>query len=98
MSKIVDATVPFCIGDQDLELYVVANFTKGRPAYTPRGEYGPIDPPEPDEYDIRSVEVRVGGLVCEAPGWLFRAVVADCEGGLVREKLDERNDSDDTLG
>lgn len=27
----------------------------GAPAYTPRGEYGPIDPPEPPAVEIRSV-------------------------------------------
>lgn len=31
---------------------ITYNFTKGRPAYTPRGEYAPIDPPEPAEVDL----------------------------------------------
>ncbi len=92
MSHIVDALVPFCIGDQDLELHVTAMFTKGRPAFTPRGEYGPIDPPEADEYDIRSVEVKDGEAFFEAPDWLLKAVVRDSDGGLVREKLDESVD------
>ncbi len=91
MSKIVDATVPFCIGDQDLELYVRARFTKGSPAYTPRGEYAPIDPPEPDEYDIEAVTVKQGEKYINVQDWLLKAVVDDCDaGGLVREKLDER--------
>ncbi len=89
MSHIVDALVPFCIGDQDLELHVTAMFTKGCPAYIPKGEYAAIDPPEPDEYDIRSVEVKDGDKFFEAPGWLFNAVVRDVDGGLVRDKLDE---------
>ena len=28
---------------------ITYSFIKGRPAYTPRGEYGPIDPPDPPE-------------------------------------------------
>ena len=86
----VNATVPFCIGDQELELHVTAAFTKGSPAYTPRGEYAPIDPPEPDEYDILCVTVLENEKYLEVPDWLFKAVVRDLDdGGPVREKLDE---------
>ncbi len=91
MSKIVDATVPFCIGNVDLELYVRARFTKGCPPYTPRGECAPIDPAEPDEYDIEAVTVKQGDKYINVQDWLHQAVVDDCDaGGLVREKLDER--------
>jgi len=97
MSRIVDATVPFCIGDQDLELYVRARFTKGCPAYIPKGEYAAIDPAEPDEYDIEAVTVKQNDTkdpfrdtYINVQDWLFKAVVDDYDaGGLVREKLDE---------
>ena len=90
MSKKVDAVVPFCIGDQDLELYVTAMFTKGCPAYTPRGEYGPIDPAEPDIIFIESVTVKQGALYINVQDWLLQAVVDDCDAGaLVWEKLEE---------
>jgi len=92
MSRIVDATVPFCVGDQDLELYVRARFTKGCPAYIPKGEYAAVDPPEPDEYDIEAVTVKQGEKYINVQDWLLKAVVDDCaDGGLVREKLDERS-------
>jgi len=77
VSKKIWAVVPFSIGHQDMELHVTADFT-------------PVDPPEPDEYEIVSVEVKeCNGMFFEAPAWLFRAVVLDCDDGLVREKLDE---------
>ncbi len=90
MTNRINAVLPFCIGDQELELHVTAAFTKGSPAYTPRGEYAPIDPPEPDEYDIESVTVVENGKYLKVPDWLFRAVARDLDdGGPVREKLEE---------
>ena len=32
---------------RELDLHVEASYTKGCPAHTPRGEYAPVDPPEP---------------------------------------------------
>lgn len=31
------------------QIKIVYNYSPGRPAYTPRGEYAPIDPPDPPE-------------------------------------------------
>lgn len=31
---------------------ITYKFAKGRPAYIPRGEYAPIDPPEPAEVEL----------------------------------------------
>ena len=31
---------------------ITYDYTPGRPAYTPRGEYGPIDPPDPPEINL----------------------------------------------
>jgi hypothetical protein len=45
-------------------------YTRGRPAYTPRGEYAPIDPPEPPELCI--LAVLVNGI--PAPQWFEIAV------------------------
>ncbi len=33
------------------------NFSKGCGAYTPPGEYAPIDPPEPDEIEVTDIEI-----------------------------------------
>lgn len=39
---------------------ITYSFTKGKPAYTPRGEYAPIDPPEPAEVDLVSATLIDG--------------------------------------
>ncbi len=39
---------------------IAYTFTKGLPAYTPRGEYAPIDPPEPAEVDLISATLIDG--------------------------------------
>jgi hypothetical protein len=48
-------------GLEDLEnafptLEVTFEYTPGRTAYTPRGEYGPIDPPDPAEVSLVSAK------------------------------------------
>ena len=40
---------------------VTGTFFRARPAYTPRGEYAPIDPPEPASFEIESVVIEIGG-------------------------------------
>ena len=42
-------------GEHEVEypiLEIEYSFIPGRPAYTPRGEYAPIDPPDPAEVDF----------------------------------------------
>lgn len=39
---------------------VTYDYTPGRPAFTPRGEYAPIDPPEPAEVNFISAELVDG--------------------------------------
>lgn len=39
------------------EVAITYDYIPGRPAYTPRGEYGPIDPPEPAEVEFVGVRV-----------------------------------------
>ena len=39
------------------DMVVSFNYIPGRPAHTPRGEYAPIDPPDPPEIDIRRIEI-----------------------------------------
>lgn len=36
---------------------ITYSYTPGRPAFTPRGEYAPIDPPEPAEVDLISAKL-----------------------------------------
>jgi len=38
-------------------LEITFRYTPGLPAYTPRGEYAPIDPPEPAEVELISAKV-----------------------------------------
>lgn len=38
-------------------LAITFEYRPGRPAYTPRGEYAPIDPPEPEEVDFVSAHM-----------------------------------------
>ena len=49
----------------ELELDVGFIYTPGRPAYTPRGEYGPIDPPDPPEVDFTEVEITSSTVTSE---------------------------------
>lgn len=38
-------------------LAITFGYRPGRAAYTPRGEYAPIDPPEPEEVEFLSAQV-----------------------------------------
>ena len=50
-------------------------YSPGAPAYTPPGEYGPIDPPEPPEVQIERVEIwDKDGKTLECPSWLFNQI------------------------
>lgn len=42
-------------------------YTPGAPAYTPRGEYGPIDPPEPAEADLIKATLVSGDGLAPTP-------------------------------
>ena len=58
---------------------ITYNYAPGRPAYTPRGEYAPIDPPEPEEVDFVSAKLIDGDGLCPmgdqlndwAKDWLY---------------------------
>lgn len=39
---------------------VTYRYWPGRPAYTPRGEFGPIDPPDPAEVELVGVKLISG--------------------------------------
>jgi hypothetical protein len=52
-------------GLEDLEnafptIEIAFDYAPGRPAYTPRGEYAPIDPPDPAEVSFRSAKLISG--------------------------------------
>ena len=44
--------------DGEVEILVKYDYTPGSPAYTPRGEYAPIDPPEPPDINVTDLCVR----------------------------------------
>ena len=57
--------VPYKINSEESDLAwptmgITFHYTPGRPAYTPRGEYAPIDPPESPEVDVIAAEVVKG--------------------------------------
>jgi len=56
------------IGDMSIDVRFHYDFTPGKPAYTPRGEYAPIDPPEPPEVTVTYLEVR--GVVDGKLSWM----------------------------
>jgi len=39
------------------KIEIAYRYSPGRPAFTPRGEYGPIDPPEPAEVEFIGAEL-----------------------------------------
>ena len=41
--------------DDPIEVTITFDYVPGSPAYTPRGEYLPTDPPDPPEINIRSI-------------------------------------------
>lgn len=85
-------TIPMTIeiGDaqQVINLRVEGTYHPSRRAYTPRGEYGPIDPPEPASFEYDKIFV-VGD---PALSWLLKIVLSedmldaieDCALGLIK--------------
>ena len=55
---------PWSAPDECEAAYPIVEITfkywPGRPAYTPRGEYGPIDPPDPADAEIIGVKLVDG--------------------------------------
>jgi hypothetical protein len=45
---------------EQVHLQITFRYVPGRPAYTPRGEYAPIDPPDPPECDFLSAKLLDG--------------------------------------
>jgi hypothetical protein len=55
--------VPAGCVEEEIEyptLEIEFSYLPGRPAFTPRGEYGPIDPPDPEEVDFTSAKLTDG--------------------------------------
>jgi hypothetical protein len=52
---------------------------RGSPAYTPRGEYAPIDPPEPEHVEIGLVYVEKDGARNPLPEWMIEGMTPDLE-------------------
>jgi hypothetical protein len=55
--------------EQEVACRITYTFQPGRPAYTPRGEYAPIDPPEPDAVEDVTIEVMAGEDDLRRPIW-----------------------------
>lgn len=55
--------------DEEITCRVSFTFQPGCPAYTPRGEYAPIDPPEPDMVEDVEIEVQTGEDENRRPIW-----------------------------
>lgn len=62
---------------QDVSASIEFDFTPARSAHTPRGEYAPIDPPEPAIVDIVKVELHLRDETIVAPSWLRSLVQED---------------------
>lgn len=41
-----------------IDVRLAVDFIPGRPAHTPRGEYAPIDPPDPPEASVVGIQVK----------------------------------------
>lgn len=47
----------YVAGETQFRVCFNYSYTPGRPAFTPRGEYAPIDPPEPAEVEIGQIGI-----------------------------------------
>jgi hypothetical protein len=55
--------------EQEVACRITYTFQPGRPAYTPRGEWAPIDPPEPDAVEDVTIYVQAGEDEMRRPMW-----------------------------
>jgi len=55
--------------EEELECRITYTFHPGCGAYTPRGEYAPTEPPEPDRVEDITIDVRVGADEKARPIW-----------------------------
>lgn len=55
--------------EQEVACRITYTFQPGRPAYTPRGEWAPTEPPEPDMVEDVSIDVRTGEDELRRPIW-----------------------------
>lgn len=59
-------TVPLllsiCGVEAEYDATVTGTFQRAQPAYTPRGEYAPTDPPEPAGFEVSRVTVDLSAL------------------------------------
>ena len=90
-------------GDQHLfDVWVDYDYSPSVPAYTPRGEYAPIDPPEPATAEVvharwRECSAGEGEKFQDCPGWLISLMAEDdsLQESLISDaELSERGDPD----
>lgn len=47
-----------CSDEFEIPIKVYFTYYPGQPAYTPRGEYAPVDPPEPASVEVEKILVN----------------------------------------
>ena len=84
--------IGWTLDDEDeTEITVEYTFSPGSPAFTPRGEYAPIDPPEGAEVEI----VGATTLADPTTGLRQPVTLTDAEAEKVRDWIIERHEDDD---
>lgn len=68
-----------------VDLTFDCKITPGRPAFTPRGEYAPIDPPEPPEVEIVEICLNTKPL----PQKLHEEIIEQCGEWVIQHILEE---------
>lgn len=66
-------------GEHLFDVWVDYDFSPGMAAYTPPGEYAPIDPPEPPEAEVVAARWRESSDASwrDCPGWLVSMLSDD---------------------
>lgn len=63
-------------------------YTPGRPAFTPRGEYAPIDPPEPAAVEIAQIGIMEDGQWRNATPFEFALVTEWVEDSFIDDLIE----------
>jgi len=58
------------IAGEEFPCEVIGTYFPAQRAHTPRGEYAPIDPPEPEAFEIDEIRVRVRQTPASPPVWI----------------------------
>jgi hypothetical protein len=58
------------IAGEEFPCEIEGTYFPAQRAYTPRGEYAPIDPPEPEAFEIDEIRVQVRQTPTASPEWI----------------------------